>query len=202
MYCKNCNSYNAENSRFCNNCGALLEAQASNAAGEHSSNEQPGMTGANETQYSAPPHNGENQYNAPSYGNGGYGSAPYSQPYGTLQDNEPFKNTNSIIAIILNVVIFNIIGLVLAILSLTNFNDYESALRQGNFQLAQSYKDKSKKYSKIAIILSIVIGAIGVLAIIGWIVFMAVIMFRDGGDIPMTDSYYEFEQFAAMAVLR
>lgn len=181
MYCKNCNTYNTDDSRFCSNCGAALEEQKS----ENNGSEQP---------YSA------NVYNEP-YNNNQYTAPGYSQPYSPLQNEAPFKNTNAIIAIILNVVFFNVIGLVLAILSLTNFNDYEAALRQGNFPLAQTYKDKSKKYSKIAIILSIIIGAIGILCIIGWVVFMIFVVVREGGDIPTDGTFYEFEQFAMMAML-
>lgn len=181
MYCKNCNTYNTDDSRFCSNCGAALEEQKS----ENNGSEQP---------YSA------NVYNEP-YNNNQYTAPGYSQPYSPLQNEAPFKNTNAIIAIILNVVFFNVIGLVLAVLSLTNFNDYEAALRQGNFPLAQTYKDKSKKYSKIAIILSIIIGAIGILCIIGWVVFMIFVVVREGGDIPTDGTFYEFEQFAMMAML-
>ena len=181
MYCKNCNAYNPDDSRFCSNCGAALEEQR----GESIGSGQPHSTNVYNEPYSS------NQYTAPGY----------SQPYSPLQDEAPFKNTNAIIAIILNVVFFNVIGLVLAILSLTNFNDYESALRQGNFPLAQTYKDKSKKYSKIAIILSIVIGEIEILCIIGWVVFMIFVVTREGGDFPTDGTFYEFEQFAMMAML-
>lgn len=182
MYCKNCNTYNSDDSRFCSNCGAALEEQKS----ENSGSEQP---------YSA------NVYNEQPYNNNQYTAPGYSQPYSPLQNEAPLKNTNAIIAIILNVVFFNIIGLILAVLSLTNFNDYEAALRQGNFPLAQTYKDKSKKYSKIAIILSIIIGAIGILCIIGWIVVMLLAVTSEGGDFPMDGAFYEFEQFAMMATL-
>ena len=182
MYCKNCNTYNSDDSRFCSNCGAALEEQQS----ENTGSEQPNNT---------------NVYNEQPYGSNQYAAPGYSQPYSPLQNEAPFKNTNAIIAIILNVVFFNVIGLVLAVLSLTNFNDYEAALRQGNFPLAQTYKDKSKKYSKIAIILSIVIGAIGILCIIGGIIFMFLVVVREGGDFPMDEAFYEFEQFAMMATL-
>lgn len=178
MYCKNCNAFNPEENRFCSNCGAPLEEQKNeNAFGEQ------------------PPFGEQPQ-------NNGYTQPVYSEPYSQFQNEPEFKNTGSIVAIILNVVFFNIIGLILAVLSLTSFNDYESALRQRNFTSAREYKDKSKRYAKIADILAIINAVIGFLAIIGWIVFVAVVGFSEAGDIPYGDAFNEFEQFVMMLSLR
>ena len=201
MNCKNCNTYNPESSFFCSNCGAPLEKAAEQPKEERFSAEQPENPGLHANQCNPNMQYNQNQYAGQQTGGNQYGAPGYSQPYGQVYDETPLNNTNSIIAIILNVVIFNIIGLVLAVLSLTSFNDYESALRNGNFQLAQTYKEKSKRYSKIAIILSIVLGAITALCIVGWIVFVFLVIIKDGGDLPMEDAFNEFQQFAAMAAL-
>lgn len=118
MYCKNCNSYNDEGSRFCNQCGAELERESEQSAQPYS-----GYT----DQYSQPY---SQTYSQP--------QPQYSQPaYNTpAEPTPPLNNTMAIISIVLNVVIFNILGLIFAILSLTNYNDYESALRAGNLALS------------------------------------------------------------------
>ena len=97
----------------------------------------------------------------------------------------PFSNTKAIIAIVLNIVIFNVIGLIFAILSLTNYNSYESAFRAGNIPLAEQLKAKSQKYSKIAIILCIVFAVIG--AIAGIIAFISVFIFAADQSVSAFD---------------
>ena len=187
MNCKYCNTYNPDGNRFCSNCGAPLEAREENARaespfdGERRQNAESGQFGEN------PPFVG-NTYEAPGY----------SQPYSPLQGEKQLKNTGPIISIILNIVFFNIIGLIFAILSLTNFNDYESALRHGNFGLAKDHGEKSKRYSRIANIFAIVCAVISVLSIIAVFVFTAFVAVKEGENIPYEDAFYEFEQFAAI----
>ena len=106
----------------------------------------------------------------------------------------------SIVAIVLNIVVFNIIGLIFAILSLTNYNDYESALRAGNLALSEQLKAKSKKYSKVAIILCIVVAVLGLIA--GIIAFVSVFFFAANQDISTLDPEFfdEFEIFSETVV--
>lgn len=178
MICKNCNSYNSENSRFCNNCGAALDAGE-----QQTGNENP----VAEQQYSG------NQYSRP-YNENRYGEPGYSQPYPPMQDEMPLRNTNAIIAIILNVVIFNVLGLVFAVLSLTNYNDYEAAMMSSNYAFAQTYKEKSKRYSKIAIIISIGTAVLAVLAVICWLVFMGFLIFNGDAE-EFAVNVQEFENY-------
>ena len=57
------------------------------------------------------------------------------------EQTSPLNNSTAIISLIMNIVIFNIVGLIFAILSLVNYNDYEAALRTGNFLLAENRKN-------------------------------------------------------------
>ena len=93
----------------------------------------------------------------------------------------PLNNSTAIISLIMNIVIFNIVGLIFAILSLVNYNDYEAALRTGNFLLAESRKNASKRYSKAAFIVAgifLVIGIIAVVIFFVWISIFSVGVFR------------------------
>ena len=182
MYCKNCNSYNDDNSRFCNQCGAELEREP-----EQSAQPDSGYTDQYSQPYSQPYSQQQPQYSQPAY------NAP-------AEPTAPLNNTMSIVAIVLNIVVFNIIGLIFAILSLTNYNDYESALRAGNIALSEQLKAKSKKYSKVAIILCIVVAVLGLIA--GIIAFVSVFFFAANQDISTLDPEFfdEFEIFSETVV--
>ncbi len=78
------------------------------------------------------------------------GTEPQQGPCG--EQTAPINNSSAIISLIVNIAIFNIVGLIFAILSLMNYNNYEAAIRVCNFPLAENYKNASKKYSKIALI--------------------------------------------------
>ena len=93
----------------------------------------------------------------------------------------PLNNSTAIISLIMNIVIFNIVGLIFAILSLVNYNDYEAALRTGNFLLAENRKNASKRYSKAAFIVAgifLVIGIIAVVIFFVWTSIFSVGVFR------------------------
>ena len=177
MYCKNCNSYNDDNSRFCCQCGAQLEPAEAPAQSEQ--------------EYAAPQNNSgyADQYSSarPDYSN-----PQYAQPnYGAqIEPTAPLNNTMAIVSIVINIVIFNVLGLIFAILSLTNYNSYESALRAGNIALSEQLKAKSKKYSKVAIIIAIVMAVLAVIA--GIVAFVA--FFLGAGEISGSfDDPFEYE---------
>lgn len=202
MYCKNCNAYNDDGSRFCCQCGAELEAPAAQSEPDFSSSQNGGYS----SQYSAPqseePNYGQSQYAQTGYTQQNYAQPNYSQPnYGaaSVEPTEPLNNTKAIVAIVLNIVIFNVIGLIFAILSLTNYNSYESALRAGNIALSEQLKAKSKKYSKIAFIFAIVMA---VLAVVAGIVSFIVVFFVMGRATDLDPAYsYDFgyEDFMMLA---
>ena len=86
----------------------------------------------------------------------------------------PLNNSTAIISLIMNIVIFNIVGLIFAILSLVNYNDYEAALRTGNFLLAENRKNASKRYSKAAFIAAGIILVIGIVAVVIFFVWTSI----------------------------
>lgn len=86
----------------------------------------------------------------------------------------PLNNSTAIISLIMNIVIFNIVGLIFAILSLVNYNDYEAALRKGNFLLAENRKNASKRYSKAAFIVAGIFLVIGIIAVVIFFVWTSI----------------------------
>ncbi|MCM1484969.1 MAG: zinc ribbon domain-containing protein, partial [Faecalibacterium sp.] len=92
MYCTRCNSYNDDNARFCNNCGAELF------------NPQPQQD--QQTENNVPPQGNFN---------GGFSgmpnnNSPYGQPMYTPQTGK-YTNVLPIVAIIVSVLNFNILGI-------------------------------------------------------------------------------------------
>ena len=86
----------------------------------------------------------------------------------------PLNNSTAIISLIVNIVFFNILGIVFAILSLINYNNYEDAVRARNFTLAESYKSSAKKYSKIAIIVAGIILVVEIVAVVIFFVWTSI----------------------------
>ncbi|MDO4380600.1 MAG: zinc ribbon domain-containing protein [Clostridia bacterium] len=194
MYCKNCNAYNDDNSRFCCQCGAQLEKSEGNDYSAPQGAEENGF----KDQYSAEPRQDyssaeQNQsYSRPQYSQPNYG-APMNEP------TAPLSNTMAIVSIVINIVVFNVIGLIFAILSLTNYNSYESALRARNYALSEQFKAKSKKYSKVSIILAIVMAVLAFVA--GILAFAGV--FVIGSRAVESGSYtetfpFDFEDYMMM----
>lgn len=181
MYCKNCNSYNDEGSRFCNQCGAELERES-----EQSAQPDSGYTDQYSQPYSQPYSQQQPQYSQPAY------NTP-------AEPTPPLNNTMAIISIVLNVIIFNILGLIFAILSLTNYNDYESALRAGNLALSEQLKAKSKRYSKASIIIAVVVVVLAVLAFIAAIVFGIFAAEQNGSNIINEFDQEFFDEFGEFA---
>lgn len=157
MNCPKCGSYVNENSKFCSQCGAEIGAA-----------EKP-----NESNYYSQ-ETSENFQNGYTYGDGNYQSTnqpPYHNGYGFNQPSGELtahlNSTFSIIVLIVNVVFFNLIGVILSVLSLSNYNNYENELRNRNFHEAEVFKMKSKRYAKIALVLEIIFIILSVIAIAG-----------------------------------
>ena len=81
----------------------------------------------------------------------------------SVEKAELFSKTMPIVSLVLNFVIFNVIGLIFAVLSLANYSSYETALNEGNIALSTEHESWSKKYAKIAIIIAIVVAVIAVI---------------------------------------
>lgn len=145
MYCSSCNSYNDDSSRFCSNCGAPLQKQQAEQPDAGSWQAPPQGDYAPQQSDYAPPQNAYTyqQPYQPTY------QAPAGEP------TKPLTMTTPVVSIILNVVFFNIIGLIFAVLSLINFNNYSSEKLRGAIELAETYKRKSRTYSKVAIVFAV-----------------------------------------------
>ena len=158
MYCPSCNSYNDDANRFCASCGAPLQKQQA---------EQPDAGS-----WEAP------QQNSYSY------QQPYQPPYSSslAEPTKPITMATPVVALILNVVFFNLIGLVLGILSLVNFNNYTSEKNRGSIELAETYKHKSKTFATIADVLGILTLVFVVAMIVAAVVFG--VLSLSGGGAP------------------
>ena len=175
MYCPSCNSYNDDNSRFCSNCGAPLQRPQP---------EQP-AAGA----YEAPPQQGSY---TPPQSDYGY-QQPYHQTYqptypADAEPTKPITIATPVVAIILNIVFFNVIGLVLAVLSLVNYNNYTNEKNRGGFELAETYKRKAKTFATIADVLAIVWIVLLAALVVAAIVFGLVSVSGNGGVVDF--NYY------------
>lgn len=136
MICKNCGFDNADSAVFCSACGSRLSNDENRSNGFHSG-------------YSYG--NGDYSSNENQNYNRGYGEN-YSQNFSNGYNNNhnaPIDvsglKKGSIIAVgIIALLTGNIIPLVLAILAYVSCNDYESAVRSGNYDLA------NRKFQSIA----------------------------------------------------
>ena len=176
MYCPSCNSYNDDASRFCSNCGAPLQKQQADRP-------EAGAWQAQAQGEYAP------QENAYAY------QQPYQPTYAVppAEPTKPLTMTTPVVAIILNVVFFNIIGLIFAVLSLVNYNNYTSELHRGGIDLAETYKRKSRTCSKVAIVLA-VITILCIVAVVAAAVVFGVLSLSGGGAPEIRIDGYNFPQ--------
>ena len=68
-----------------------------------------------------------------------------------------YSSTRPVVSIVLSFLNFNIIGVVLSILSLVKYNKYIRLLLQGEQEKAEAFGKSSKKLSKAALIITILL---------------------------------------------
>ena len=159
MYCPNCNQYNDDQNRFCAFCGTPLQKQQAAAADAGSFQGQ--------------------SYQAPDAGS--YQSQQsYQQPQSSYQQawqppqselTKPITMATPVVSLILNIVFFNPVGLILAVLSLLNFNNYTSEKNRGALENAETYKRKSKTFAVVANVLAVLTFVLLVAGIVAIVVF-------------------------------
>ena len=183
MYCPNCNSYNDDNATNCTACGAPLDAPTQ-AAQQPQQPQQP-------QQQSAPPYGqqqyGQQSYGQPTYNQPSYGAPAYGQPFGApvQEPTPPLSGGLPIAAMIIGILCGGIAGKILGVLAFINYNHYKEALQFGNVMNAEEFKDKSKKFATIAIILS----AVAVVISIIWACVYAFIIAESVGGGSITYNY-------------
>ena len=166
MYCKNCNAFNEDGSRFCSTCGAPLSEPAAEP--------QTPLQG----QYTPP----RGAYQPPQYA---YGAQMQGEPTRALSIALP------IVALILGLISADIIGIVLGAFALVNFNRYTEALRMGDFGSAELYKSKSRRLSVAAIVVTVILFVLAVIAVIVAAVFFGFTVVENGGiDSPLVEFNY------------
>ena len=158
MYCPNCNQYNDDRSRFCSFCGAPMQAQPPEGANSGSF-EQP-ISGPDAGTYQ--PQQPQQPYQQPY-------QTPFQPPVNEL--TKPITMATPVVSLILNIVFFNVVGLILAVLSLVNFNNYTSEKNRGALENAENYKHKSKTFAVIANVLAVLTFVLLVVAIVAIVVF-------------------------------
>lgn len=145
MYCPNCNFFNNDNSKFCNNCGARLTPM-------YEAEQQTPPMGAAQAENGAgssdmPPQE-SNNYGAPN------NSAPFNQPFYS-SPLKKYTNTLPIIALIMSFATQNLIGIILGLIALLKYNDYEKLSMMGDIVNAEKNGKNSKNMSIAAIVLSV-----------------------------------------------
>lgn len=71
--------------------------------------------------------------------------------------NKEYSSTKPIVSVVLAFLNFNVLGIILSILSLSKYNKYERALFCGDYEQAQAYAKSSKKLSSAAIAITIIL---------------------------------------------
>ena len=136
MYCPNCNQYNDDQNRFCAFCGTPLQKQQTEMPNTGSyQSQQPQSFGAPDEGSYQP----QQSYQQPQQGYE-QPQAPYQQTWQPPQSEltKPISMATPVVSLILNIVFFNPVGLILAVLSLLNFNNYTSEKNRGAMENAET----------------------------------------------------------------
>jgi len=177
MYCPSCNSYNDDNNRFCASCGAPLHKQQTEQP--EAGSWEPQQTGDYQQSYAQSYQQSYQQpYQQPYQGAYQPGYAPLAEP------TKPVTSTRPIVALILNIVFFNFIGLIFAVLSFVNYNNYTSERNRGGIELAEAYKRKCKTYATVADVLAILTLLFILAAIAAAVIFGLVSVSGGAPDLP------------------
>ena len=160
MYCPNCNQFNDDRNSFCAFCGAPLRTRQ---------NEAPD-SGSYTPPFGAPD---SGSYQPPV-------QPPYQPPVNEL--TKPITAATPAVAMILSILCFNVIGLVFAVLSLVNFNNYISEKNRGALDNAETYKRKAKTFAIIADVVTAVIFVLRCIILAG---IVALFVLNYGGSGPV-----------------
>ena len=169
MYCPNCNQYNDDQNRFCAFCGTPLQKQQTEMPNTGSyQSQQPQSFGAPDEGSYQP----QQSYQQPQQGYE-QPQAPYQQTWQPPQSEltKPISMATPVVSLILNIVFFNPVGLILAVLSLLNFNNYTSEKNRGAMENAETYKRKAKTFAVVANVLAVLTFILLVAGIVAIVVF-------------------------------
>lgn len=175
MYCKNCGAQIPDNSPVCNYCG---KTQTDNF--NQNVNHQNLNYGYNQNQ----------NFNNP------------GQNYGFYQPNlQPMEKGSIIVALVLSVLTGSIVSIVLTILALVYANDYDTAIRCGDFATAEKKKSLIKTFKIISWVLIGLSILLSIISIIYLIVFgTGVFAFLLSGFSSEFDDFYYYGDLVCAAV--
>ena len=113
---------------------------------------------------------------------------------------EPIKKGSIIVALVLSVLTSNIIGIVLTILALIYANDYDTAIRHGDFVTAEKKKSSIRTFKIVSWVFIglTVLFYIALFAIFGTVIFSALLE----GDFDLDEFYYANSVYAAVQALK
>lgn len=180
MICKHCGAQNDDGAFICSQCGNRLDRddnqnQNYNYGYSQQNYGQPSDGGQNynNSQQSYESNQGNNGFDPNAQNqNGGY-TYNYNQNYNYAPVNTSVLKKGSIIAaLVVAILTRSVVAIVLAIIALVRCNEFETAVRTGNYPLADQKRDSANSLRKwawafciIGIIISIVIGVLYMLGI-------------------------------------
>ena len=192
MICKNCGSQNDDGSLFCYQCGCSFEGTDNQDQGNnYDYSQQNGFqpSGGYEQNYNSQPnYNGQQSYqnyqNAQGNNNGynpnpqnqnGNNAYNYNQNYNFAPvDTSVLKKGSIIAALVVGILIQNLFAIIFSIIALVRCNEFESAVRMGNYPLADQKRENVNSMRKwawifciIGIVLYVIFGVLFVLGVIG-----------------------------------
>ena len=232
MICKHCGAQNDDSSFFCLQCGSRLERDDSQAQSYdygHSQQDQSrydsnaqntnGFEPDSQSQNGSYTYNYNQSHNEQQSRNNDQGAngfepgaqnqnGSYTYNYNQNYNYEPVntsvvKKGSIIAALVVGILTRSIVAIVLAIIALVRCNEFETAVRTGDYPLADQKRDSAVKLRKwawafciIAIVISVIVGILTLLGV-GAGIFSE--FFFPLGD-EFLDDFDSFDNFSEMMI--
>ncbi|MDD6021650.1 MAG: zinc ribbon domain-containing protein [Oscillospiraceae bacterium] len=207
MICKNCGAENDDRAFVCVHCGASL-----NQSGGENHSYNYGQNGENHNyNYGQPGGNyynyGQNGYD-PGYNGQGFNQSAggsYTYNYNQNYNYEPVqpkfvKKGSTIAALIVAVLTRNIIAIILSVIAIVQCNEFETAVRTGNYPLADQKRSSARTLRIWAWVLNGLSIAFSIAVIVLSFLGMGLGLFDEFMFPFGSELYDEFNEFSQMMI--